>query len=484
MSVRSCGWLRSSSGVHTRHHERTDHSDSIRPQQVDTKRRHNDGKATTVTDDSPRKDGPPIDSRIPGFYRFGKSERTDELQTRFGLTTMEIDALVGGDGLNFDRADKMVENCIGVFGLPIGLGLNFRINGRDYAVPMVVEEPSVVAAVSHMAKLVRPYGGFEADADPGTMIAQVQVTGLSNFDDASRAIQAAEAQLLALANSKNPNMVARGGGAKRIEIRVFDTPYPMLVVHLLVDCVDAMGANAVNTMAEAIAPEIEACTGGRVYLRILSNLADKRCARARCRIPFHGLDSKGFSGSTVAEGIVQAYRFAAVDPYRAATHNKGVMNGIDAVAIATGNDWRGIEAGAHAYAARDGRYTSLTRWWIENDHLHGEIELPMAVGTVGGSTEVHPTIKVLRRILNVRKARELAMVMAAVGLAQNMGALKALATEGIQRGHMSLHARQAALAAGALSHQVDAVAERLIESGDIKQATALRIIAELNGNES
>ncbi|MEE2788845.1 MAG: hydroxymethylglutaryl-CoA reductase, degradative [Myxococcota bacterium] len=425
--------------------------------------------------------GPRLDSRIPGFYRLNRSQRADALHARFGLSKAEVSALVTGDGLDFDRADKMVENCIGVFGLPIGLGLNFRINGQDYAIPMVVEEPSVVAAVSHMAKVVRPYGGFEADADPGIMIAQVQVTGIVDFEVATQKLMAAEAQLLALANSKNPNMVARGGGAKRIEIRTFDAPHPMLVVHLLVDCVDAMGANAVNTMAEAIAPEVEACTGGRVYLRILSNLADQRCARARCAVPFEGLEGKGFSGESVAEGIVHAYRFAAVDPYRAATHNKGVMNGIDAVAIATGNDWRGIEAGAHAFAARNGHYTSLTTWRISDGQLHGEIELPMAVGTVGGSTEVHPTIKVLRGILGVESARELAMVMAAVGLAQNMGALKALATEGIQRGHMSLHARQAALAAGASSHQVDAVAEKLIESGNIKQAAALRIIAELNG---
>ena len=253
-----------------------------------------------------------------------------------------------------------------------------------------------------------------------------------------------------------------------------------MVVHLLVDCVDAMGANAVNTMAEAIAPLIEDRTGGRVILRILSNLADRRCARAHCRVPESALEGKGFTGEEVAEGIVQAYRFAAVDPYRAATHNKGVMNGIDAVAIATGNDWRGVEAGAHAYAARSGRYSSLTRWWREDGYLCGEIDVPMAIGTVGGSTGVHPTIKVLRKILNISTARELAMVMAAVGLAQNMGALKALATEGIQRGHMSLHARQAALAAGASSQQVDLIAKRLIRDGNIKQDAARAILQELN----
>ena len=424
------------------------------------------------------------DSRIPGFYRLAQSDRTREITTRFGLSEADISALTSGDGLDFDRADKMVENCIGVFGLPIGLGLNFRINERDYAIPMVVEEPSVVAAVSNMAKVVRPHGGFTADADPGIMIAQVQVTDVADHEVASQAIREAEAQLLALANSKNPNMVSRGGGAQGIEIRIFEEPHRMMVIHLLVDCVDAMGANAVNTMAEAIAPLIEECTGGRVILRILSNLADRRCARAQCRVPESALEGKGFTGEAVAEGIVQAYRFAAVDPYRAATHNKGVMNGIDAVAIATGNDWRGVEAGAHAYAARSGRYTSLTRWWREDGHLCGEIEVPMAIGTVGGSTGVHPTIKVLRKILNVTTARELAMVMAAVGLAQNMGALKALATEGIQRGHMSLHARQAALAAGASSQQVELIAQRLIRDGNIKQDAARSILRELNESGS
>lgn len=422
------------------------------------------------------------DSRIPGFYRLDLDSRHDELKTRLGLTDGDLKILRDGASLDADRADKMVENCVGVFGLPIGLGLNFRINQRDYVVPMVVEEPSVVAAVSNMAKLVRAHGGFEADADQGIMIAQVQVVRVPDKDQALKRLTEAEAQLVALANSKNPNMVARGGGAHGIELRWFDEPYEMLVVHLLVDCVDAMGANAVNTMAEGIAPLVEELTGGRVYLRILSNLADRRRARARCAVDESSLSGKGFSGEEVAEGIVQAYRFAAIDPYRAATHNKGVMNGIDAVAIATGNDWRGIEAGAHAYAARDGRYTSLTRWWREGGKLHGEIELPMAIGTVGGSTRVHPTVGVLRKILSVDSARHLAMVMAAVGLSQNMGALKALATEGIQRGHMSLHARQAALAAGVDDRLVDEVASRLIKSGVIKVDAARAILAELNGD--
>jgi hydroxymethylglutaryl-CoA reductase len=419
------------------------------------------------------------DSRIPGFYRLDLEARHDELRARLGLSEEDVAILSNGASLDPSRADKMVENCVGVFALPVGLGLNFQINDRDYVIPMVVEEPSVVAAVSNMAKLVRGHGGFHADADQGIMIAQVQVVNVPNKDRALEALTSAEAQMLALANSKNPNMVARGGGAHAIELRWFDEPHPMLVVHLLVDCVDAMGANAVNTMAEGIAPLVEELTGGRVYLRILSNLADRRCARARCAVAEDSLTGKGFSGEEVAEGIVQAYRFAAIDPYRAATHNKGVMNGIDAVAIATGNDWRSVEAGAHAYAARGGRYTSLTRWWRRDGLLHGEIELPMAIGTVGGSTRVHPTVGVLRKILGIQSARELGMIMAAVGLAQNMGALKALATEGIQRGHMSLHARQAALAAGVEDRLVDEVANRLIQGGEIKVDAARLIIEQL-----
>ncbi len=427
---------------------------------------------------------PPDRARIPGFYRLDLPARHAELATRFGLDRADLSVLESGASLGWDRADKMVENCIGVFGLPVGLGLNFTINGRDYAVPMVVEEPSVVAAVSNMARLVRAHGGFTADADEGVMISQVQIVDSPDPDAAVEALRRARARILARANAVHPNMAARGGGARDIEVRRFDDPHPMIVLHLLVDCVDAMGANAVNAMAEGVASLVEDLTGGRVCLRILSNLADRRCARAGCRVPEAALAGRGFSGPEVAEGIVQAWRFAAVDPYRAATHNKGVMNGIDAVAIATGNDWRGVEAGAHAYAARDGRYGSLTRWWRADGALHGAIELPMAVGTVGGSTRVHPTVRVCRKILGVDRARDLAMVMAAVGLAQNMGALKALASEGIQRGHMSLHARQAALAAGAEGRLVEVVAARLIRRGEIKEAAAREVLAELRSEEA
>mgnify|MGYP002628802026 CR=1 FL=1 len=420
------------------------------------------------------------DSRIPGFYKLELPARQAELKARFGLTDTDLAILADGASLDLARADKMVENCVGVFGLPIGLGLNFTVNGRDYVVPMVVEEPSIIAAVSNMARLVRPYGGFTAEADPSVMIAQVQIVGAPDPAAATLALLGAKARLLARANAEHPRMAARGAGAHDLEVRRFADPFPMLVLHLFVDCQDAMGANAVNAMAEGVGPLVEELTGGRVYLRILSNLADRRCARAACRVPIEALAANGFDGAEVAEGVVQAYRFAAVDPYRAATHNKGIMNGIDAVAIATGNDWRGLEAGAHAYAARDGRYGSLTEWWLADEHLHGRIELPMAVATVGGSTRVHPTLGVLRKLLGVTDARELGMVMAAVGLAQNMGALRALATEGIQRGHMSLHARQLALAAGAEGDMVDAVAERLVSDGEIKEAAARRVLAELS----
>ena len=394
------------------------------------------------------------ESRIPGFYRLSLNERHSILRERFGLTEQDMTALTATGGLDVDRASLMIENCVGLFSLPVGLGLNFVVNNKPYIVPMVVEEPSVVAAVSNSAKLVAQGGGFSAEADPGQMIAQVQVLDLPDLESATLAIEAAEPQLIALANSKNPGMVKRGGGALGLEVRRFDTEPDMLVVHLIVDCVDAMGANAVNSMAEGIAPLIEELTSGRVCLRILSNLADRRLARATCRIAISDLETKTMTGAEVARGIVDAFRFADVDPYRAATHNKGIMNGVDAVAIATGNDWRSVEAGAHAYAARTGRYRSLTHWSVDGAQLIGSITLPMAVGTVGGSTGVHPTIVVLRKLLDVENARELGMVMAAAGLAQNLGALRALATEGIQRGHMTLHARQAALAAGVDSDRI------------------------------
>ncbi len=416
-------------------------------------------------------------SRIPGFYQLDLRNRHEELAHRFDLTHEELELLRGAgvDGLAI--ANKMVENCVGVLRLPIGLGLNFRVNGRDYVVPMVVEEPSVVAAASNMAKVIRASGGFDAEASDSLMIAQVQVLSIEDAHGARAAIEQATDRILTTANQRHSNMVARGGGARSLEVRLLDSEPEMLVVHLLVDCRDAMGANIVNDMAEGVAPLIEMITGGRVRLRILSNLADRRLARARCAIREELLERPGHEGVAVAEGVVEAYQFAAADPYRAATHNKGVMNGIDAVGIATGNDWRGLEAGAHAYAARNGQYEPLTRWWRKNGHLHGEIELPMAVGTVGGSTHVQPTLRVLRKLLRAETAQELGMVMAAVGLAQNLGALCALACEGIQRGHMNLHARTVALAAGIAEDQVDEVAAKLVRIGEFSAAAARRVAA-------
>jgi hydroxymethylglutaryl-CoA reductase len=401
--------------------------------------------------------------------------RHRELVQRFDLTGEELGLLRGAgvDGLAI--ADKMVENCVGVLRLPVGLGLNFQINGRDYVVPMAVEEPSVVAAASNMARIVRASGGFSARTSEALMIAQVQVLTIDDTDVARAAIEQAADRILDAANERHPNMVARGGGAKSLEVRLFDSEPQMLVVHLLVDCRDAMGANIVNDMAEGVAPLIEEVSGGRVGLRILSNLADRRLARAQCAIREDLLARQGREGSTVAEGVVEAYRFAAADPYRAATHNKGVMNGIDAVGIATGNDWRSLEAGAHAYAARNGRYEPLTRWWRKDGHLHGEIELPMAVGTVGGSTRVQPTLRVLQKLLGAQSAQELGMVMCAVGLAQNLGALCALATEGIQRGHMNLHARSVALAAGISHDRIDDVAAKLVRIGDFSTSAARQV---------
>ena len=439
-----------------------------------------------------------ISSRVSGFYKWSIAERRAWLIKTFHLSEEEVNGLLvthtldqsdeynNMQALSVERADKMVENCVGVFSLPIGLGLNFVINHKDYVIPMVVEEPSVIAAVSHIARLARSSGGFIASSDESIMIAQVQVVACPNLEEAKKSIYEAEEELLQKANQVHPNLVQRGGGARAIEVRSFYEPHPMIVVHFLVDCVDAMGANAVNSIAESLAPRIEELSQGKVYLRILSNLADRRLARAEVKIDEEhlALHSNGeliMSGSEVAQGIVYAYQFADIDPYRAATHNKGIMNGIDAVVIATGNDWRGIEAGAHAYAAQSGRYRSLTKFWREPGKLCASIELPMAVATVGGSTQVHPTVGTLRKILNVSNAKELAQVCAAVGLAQNIGALKALATEGIQRGHMSLHARSVALSVGAEHNEVEDLAKALVKNGNIKYDIAENLLKTIRG---
>jgi hydroxymethylglutaryl-CoA reductase len=409
-------------------------------------------------------------SRLPGFYKLPIAERLALIQAWADLTDEET-AVFAENGLSSEQANHMVENALGTFGLPLGIAANFLINGRDYLIPMAVEEPSVLAAVSHAAKLIRAGGGFRTEASQPVMIGQIQVLDIPDMGAAQLALAANKQRLMDEANRCSQNIVRRGGGARDIEIRPFpDTPVgPMLVVHLLYDCRDAMGANAINTAVEHLAPMVTDLTNGRTHLRILSNLSDRRTATARCTIPAAHLAQGEMTGQDVAQLIEEANAFALVDPYRATTHNKGIMNGIDAVCIATGNDWRAVEAGAHAYAARNGRYAALTDWHVTpNGDLTGEMTLPLAVGIVGGATKVHPTAKVVMKILDVSSASELAQIMVAVGLAQNLAAIKALATTGIQRGHMRMHARQVALAAGAVDGQVQQIANQLIREQNIR----------------
>jgi hydroxymethylglutaryl-CoA reductase len=409
-------------------------------------------------------------------------ERLAVVRAFADLSPTEAAALQGTEGLSLPRAEQMVENVIGVFGLPLGIATNFTINGRDYLIPMAVEEPSVIAGASYAARLAREGGGFAADSDPPLMIGQLQVLGVSDLDGARDRILSAKEDILRRAGEPDPLLRQLGGGPRDLEVRLFrETPVgPMMVVHILFDVRDVMGANVVNTALEAVAPLVAEVAGGRVNLRILSNLADRRVARARTRIPVEALGHEEYGGLETARGIVEAWAMAEVDPYRAATHNKGIMNGIDAVAIATGNDWRAIEAGAHAYAARSGRYTSLSTWSLEGEAcLVGSLALPLAVGTVGGATRVHPAARAALKLLGVKSAAELAQVMAAVGLAQNLAALRALAAEGIQRGHMALHARQVAMAAGATGDLVARVAERLVRERAVRLDRAQEVLREL-----
>lgn len=420
-------------------------------------------------------------SRFPGFYKLSLEERVAAVAAWAGLDKDEEQILLG-QGLDAGQASQMIENGIGTYALPLGIAVNFLINDRDYLIPMAVEEPSVLAAVSHAAKLIRAGGGFRTEATEPVMIGQIQLLGLENLELAAQRIEQNKHSLMAAADECSQSIVRRGGGSRDIEVRRFpDTPVgPMLVVHLLYDTRDAMGANAINTAVETIAPLVEDLTGGRANLRILSNLTDRRLVTARCTVPAQALGRGDMDGGLVAERIEEANAFALVDPYRAATHNKGIMNGIDAVCIATGNDWRAIEAGAHAYAARDGHYKALTDWHVdENGDLFGEIKLPLAVGTVGGATRVHPTAQVTMKILGVASASELAQVMAAVGLAQNLAAIKALATTGIQHGHMRMHARQVALAAGAIGDQVEKISAQLVADRNIRVARAKELLTEL-----
>lgn len=418
-------------------------------------------------------------SRITGFYNLTVSERLEQLQGLGWLDSSDIQILQGLSSLTIEQANHMVENVVGLYPLPFGIALNFLINGREVLIPMVVEEPSVIAGASFMAKLARAGGGFHAQADPPIMIGQLQIIGLTDIHHARHKILENKEELLKQATQSDPLLSSLGGGARDLEVRVIEhSPIgPFLVLHLLYDVRDAMGANAVNTAMERIAPRVEAICGGKVHLRILSNLADHRLARARCTIPTDQLAFEGFTGEEVRDGIIAAWAFAACDPYRAATHNKGIMNGIDAVVIATGNDWRAIEAGAHAYAARNGQYTSLSVWEKSNDgDLVGTLELPLAVGIIGGATKVHPLAKLSLKLMGVQTAGQLAETIVSVGLAQNLAALRALSTEGIQRGHMALHARQIALSAGAKGEEIEKLANALIADGVIRIDRAVEIL--------
>ncbi len=421
-------------------------------------------------------------SRIRNLRSMTPADRREAVARAAQLSEDDKRALAGSDVLPLALADGMIENVIGTYELPLGIATNFTVNGRDYIVPMVTEEPSVVAAASYMARIARGCGGFLTSSDAPIMRAQLQVVRPDDPYGARQRLLSARDELIEMANRRDKVLIELGGGCRDIEVQVFDdTPVgPMVVLHLLVDVRDAMGANTVNSMAETLAPRVAEIARGEVRLRILSNLADRRLVRARVEITPAALAMDGFAGEDVAQGIVEACALAIVDPYRAVTHNKGIMNGIDAVVVATGNDWRAIEAGAHAYAARDGRYTSLSRWERGSDGaLVGTLELPMALGLVGGATRTHPAAQAAIRLLGVSRAQELAEVTAAVGLAQNMAALRALATEGIQKGHMTLHARNIAILAGAEGGEVEPVARAIAESGEVSVQRATEELAKL-----
>jgi hydroxymethylglutaryl-CoA reductase len=420
-------------------------------------------------------------SAISGFYKLTPKERLAKVQEFADLTDQETAVLANMGALPMDVADRMIENVVGAFPLPLGMGINFQINGKDYLIPMAIEEPSVVAAASNAAKMVRDSGGFHTSSTSPVMIGQIQAVNIKDPYAARMRVLAAKEELLKKANDQDPVLNSFGGGAKDLDAKVIQTTQGvMLITELYVDCRDAMGANAVNTMAEAVAPLIESLTGGKVLLRIITNLAVKRLARASCTV-----SKEAVGGEEIVDGIVNASAFAAADPYRGATHNKGAMNGIIAVVVATGNDHRAIEAGGHAYAARNGTYTTLSQWEKnQNGDLVGSIELPMAVGLIGGAVKTHPTAKIAMKILCVKSANEFGEVLAAVGLAQNLAALRALSSEGIQRGHMSLHARNIAVQAGATGMMIDLVANQMVKERKVRVDRAKEIICDINSHLS
>lgn len=419
-------------------------------------------------------------SRLKGFYRQSISDRRAELARFLGQPADVIQQLEDGAGFSVELADHLVENAIGIFALPLGVACNFRINGRDWLIPMVTEESSVIAAASHAAKLLRSGDGIIAEATEPVMIGQLQLLNAANIDAATEAVETNSERLVAIANETKERLVRLGGGARSLVVRKIDCELgPMLVMHLHVHVVDAMGANIVNEMMERLAPHVEALTGGEVHLRILSNLSDQRTVTVRGEVPVEMLTKGSLSGLEVAQRVEKASIFAEVDPYRAATHNKGIMNGVDAVLLATGQDFRAVEAGAHAFAARNGRYSSLSRWRCVDGMLRGEMELPLAVGTVGGLTKLHPTVKRLLEWMELGSAADLAKLTAAAGLAQNLAAILALSTEGIQRGHMSLHARNVALAAGVGADLLDQVVAGMVAANQVNSQSAVSLEAVL-----
>jgi len=436
-------------------------------------------------------------SRLPGFYKLSVAERRAVVAERSGVKLEALCAALEAGGIDVATADKLVENVLGTYALPFGLALNVQVNGKDRLVPMVVEEPSVIAAASNAARMVRHAGGFTAEMSEALMISQIELRGLADPALAVRRLETETEHLLTVARGAVPNLVERGGGPRSVELRQLEGG--RVVLHVLVDCKDAMGANLVNSIAEAVGPIAAEITGAELGLRILSNLSDRRCATVTCRVHPNDLilsrpaaaagassdgrlppgDTAQLSGDAIADGIVAASQFAEADPYRAATHNKGIMNGIDAVVIATGNDFRAVEAGAHAYAALTGRYRPLSTWRRDGQDLVGEVRLPLALGIVGGTLRVHPAARLALSLLSVDSADELSLVAASVGLASNLAALRALATEGIQRGHMSLHARSVAVAAGAHGPEVEAVAGRIAEDGSVTLEAAARALSAL-----
>jgi hydroxymethylglutaryl-CoA reductase len=413
-------------------------------------------------------------STVSGFYKLPVEKRLEFVKDFANLESEEIKLF--SSCLDIGIADRMIENVLGSFEIPLGIAVNFQINGKDYLVPMATEESSVVAAASNAAKIARIKGGFKTECTDPLMIGQIQILHMKDVAESAQKIMSKKKEILHLANEQDKVLVKFGGGAKDLEVRILDSPIgKMIVTHLIVDVRDAMGANAVNTMCEALAPMLEEITGGKVRLKILSNLADKRIVKAKAIF-----DKEKMGGGQVVDAFLESYNLAAIDPYRAATHNKGIMNGIDSVIIATGNDFRAIEAGAHAYASRNGQYTSLSHYYKDkNGDLVGELELPMAIGIIGGVGNIHPKAKLCKKILGIKTAKELADIVVSVGLAQNFAAVFALSTVGIQKGHMSLHAKNIAVMAGAIGSQIDKVANQMIKEGKIKLDRAEEILKDI-----